>query len=386
MISPRLFQQVVHPAVLSQAMSLLLSLALIAALTRLLPASGYAAYSAFAAVWAIGNAIVGTGLGTSVARDVARGSKHISLKIGDLIAIFTTSLAVYCYSILAGHSILNSILGGLNMAGFIALEVVLSALLGQKRLWLYFACLVVRLGIPVALVLTASMAVDVDLATALLAVFIGNCFVFLLRVRNVRIVGTRVSSSYGVQVGIINFSLWFIAGFDKIFFEQAIEPVAAAGYALVYGLLDKGFRSLSNIVITGKLGDALGGKGARLGFKFYVATFVMAVCSVPLALLFADVISAGRYSLDAGAVCVIALGLLCMTWATPSYLELLSMDRLTLTSILSLSIAAINGVVVAGLAHDIGYFAGALGSAVCYLLWFIWCRYETKRSAARDGG
>lgn len=232
---------------------------------------------------------------------------------------------------------------------------------------------------PIVVFIVWSLITPGTIEVALVAILAGNAATVLFCIRSLALRTIWSRQGFGTSVGIINACLWVVAGFDKIAFEVSVPALMAASYALHYGLLDKGFRSVSQALTTSSLGDAFRGTSGIVSAKFYMVTALLWFLSLPCAYFAGQIISGSRYSLDFLSIGLISLGLLFMVWATPHYLKILGSGSLRGTLLFSLVMVAICVAMTVLLIPVIGHLAGALATAVAYGMWFMWCVHGSSR-------
>jgi O-antigen/teichoic acid export membrane protein len=233
---------------------------------------------------------------------------------------------------------------------------------------------------PVIILALSSVHDDgLDLYLAIMATTFGNLLPALFWIRGYGLPVWQNPGLNGYAVGTVNLGLWVIASADRVILERLAIPVVVATYALTYGLLDKGFRSLANIMVTRFLGDAFSTGNLRIPRKFYGVTSAGAVVSVPLAVILSDLVSAGAYVLDWRITTILTMALLFMVWSTPGYLLLLRRGRFRTSVCVVLLLATINIVMNLLLAQQLGALGAAGSSLVSYLTWFIWTKLASRR-------
>lgn len=367
-----MIRRMMHPSVLGQGVSLVASVLLIALFSRSLLTADYAVYVMATALWAIGNAVIGTAIGTRVAREAANGVRNIDVFRSEIGFTLITSTAIGGYVYFATQDLSQSFLSGLTMLSFVISEVRIAFEIGRKDFRKYLVLLSIKALIPIAIFYICGSIIGFGLDLALVATSMGNLVLASIWPRVWGRMVNHSSESFGRSVGILNLGLWIVASADRILMERFADAFALAIYALTYGLLDKGFRALSNSMVTRFLGDALKSGHPQLPKSFYVGTAGLAIFAVPCAVIGAELVSGGRYVPGWGLSAVISAALLFMVWSTPGYLMILRQASFQTSIVAICAIAIINIISNLVTIGKFGSIAAAINSLISYILWFIW--------------
>lgn len=368
-----------HQSMVAQMISALTSIVVVGILSRLLPEEDYAHYAVVTAIWAIGNAVVGTGTGTRIARIAAEGSTRINFRPSELFIAGFVSMACGVYVVWLRASYLDGAIAAACMMTFVLAEASISFEIGAARFKRYLFLLILRVVSPLIVLLTCLLTGYMSVTVAFLSVLLGNISSLLpwfRRWSTKRYVGPSYSSH---MVGALNLGLWVIASADRVVLEMYVQPTALAVYAITYGLLDKFFRSLSNAFIARSLGASFGGTTMVPPRKFFLASLLLYLIMVPVGKWAAEFVSGDRYSPDLSLVCVIAGAGLAMLWSAPYYVGLLASAEYRGSLWVVGIIAGLN--IATNIIFDplYGINAAALISLCSYLLWLVWLVVRSRR-------
>lgn len=375
----RLVRALFHQSLIAQGVTALAALVTVAFLARGLSTVDYAHYAVVTAIWGIGNAVVGTGTGTRIAKMSAQGSNKIRYQRSELWVTFLASVITGLYIFLVRNSLLEATLAGLCMISFVFAEASTSFEMGAGRFNRYLVLLGVRALMPPAILTALSISNALDFTTAVGTVLSANVISLLIwpsRWAPSFEYNSPVSSH---SVGAMNMGLWIIASADRLILERTINAFDLASYALVYGLTDRIFRSLSNAYIAKNLGRAFQGEVNRNGWKFYGLTFLMAGLLIPIIQIATGALSGNRYSASLLMTTLIVAAGLFMFWSAPHYVKLMASGEFKTALILVFTLAAFNIVANIMLAGYLGTDGAAMISMMTYGLWFTWL--ATKKQA-----
>lgn len=369
-----------HQSMMAQVISVLSAIVVVAFLSRLLPAEDYAHYAVVTAIWAIGNAVVGTGTGTRIARIAAEGSEKISFRVSELLVAGFVSIICGGYVVWLRASYFDGAIAAACMMTFVLAEASISFEIGARRFKRYLFLLVLRVVTPLLVLMIAAALDAISLTVAFLSVLFGNISSLMPWFRRWsarRYIGPSYSSH---AVGGLNLGLWVMASADRVVLEMLVDPTALAVYALTYGLLDKFFRSLSNAYIARSLGASFVGGHAIPHRKYFLATLLIFMMIVPVGRWAAELVSGNRYSPDLLLVALIAGAGLAMLWSAPFYVGLLASAEYRGSLWAVGIIAGLN--IAANITFDrfFGIDAAAMISLCSYLLWFTWLVLRTRRA------
>jgi len=378
----RVARAVFHQSLIAQGATAAAALASVALLARGLATEDYAHYAVVTAVWAIGNAVVGTGTGTRVAKSAAEGRTRIQFQRSELIVSLVAAIVTSAYISTVRHSLLEGIVAGVCMVSFIAAEASTSFEIGLGRFNRYLCLLALRALLPPALLAVLFISDAASFAGAMLCVLAGNLGSLLLWPNRFSRRLDRSRDSTGHSVGAINMGLWLIASADRLVLERVVTPQDLASYALAYGLADRVFRSLSNAYIARTLGKAFAGLARRTQLRFYSLTFVLTVLVVPAIQFGSNVLSGGRYEVSLLMTIAISFSGLFMLWAAPAYVRLMTSNDFTYTLVIVFILALLNVGGNVAFSQTLGTTGAAFFSLLTYFLWFAWLTLYTRRDTS----
>lgn len=361
-----------HQSVLAQVVSTVSAILVVALLSRLLSDDDYADYAVVTAIWAIGNAIAGTGIGTRVARLAAEGCDKITFKVSEISVSLGVSIICGAYVTWLRASWFEGLIAALCMLTFSFAEASISFEIGAERFRRYFCLLSLRVIVPVVFLAIVAVLGSVSLRHAFLSVVLGNLSCLLpwfRRWSTVPYIGPSYSSHL---VGGMNLGLWLIASADRVVLGQLVSSSELAVYALTYGLLDRFYRALSNAFITRSLGASFRGNHVIPYWKHYLASLLIFIAAIPATEWGAEFVSGGRYSPDLLLVFFISGAGLLMFWSAPHYVALLASGRYRTSIFVVGTIAVMNVIGNIGLGSTYGVHAAAAISLLSYLAWFLW--------------
>lgn len=369
----RFFRRIVmHQSMVAQMISALSAIIVVAILSRLLPAEDYAHYAVITAIWAIGNAVVGTGTGTRIARIAAEGSMRILFRGSELLVAGIASIICGGYVLWLRGSYLDGAIAAACMMTFVLAEASISFEIGAGRFKRYLFILALRVIMPLLVLSIGAIVGTMSITLAFFSVLIGNVSSLLPWFRRWALGLCPGPSHSSHMVGALNLGLWVIASADRIVLETLIQPTALALYALTYGLLDKFFRSMSNAYIARSLGASFIGRNVIPRRKYFLGTLLIYIMVVPVAKWAAEFVSGGRYSPDLSLTALIAGAGLAMLWSAPFYVHLLASAQYK-GSLWAVGIIAVFNI-VANMIFDgtYGIHAAAMISLISYVLWLAW--------------
>jgi O-antigen/teichoic acid export membrane protein len=368
-----------HQSMVGQLVSALSAVVVVAILSRFLPEEDYAHYAVVTAIWAIGNAVVGTGVGTRIARIAAEGSTKICFRPSELYVAGFVSVVSGIYVAWLRASCLDGAIAAACMMTFVLAEASISFEIGAARFKRYLFLLILRVVTPFFVLLGCVLIGSLSVTLAFLSVLAGNTLSLLPWFRRWSIrpyIGPSYSSHL---VGALNLGLWVVASADRVVLEMYVEPTALAVYAITYGLLDKFFRSLSNAFIARSLGASFSGRNIIPSKKFFGSSLLLFVVMVPVGKWAVEFVSGSRYSPDLALVAVIAAAGMAMLWSAPYYVGLLASAEYRGSLWVIGIIAGFN--IFANVVFDrlYGVSAAAMISLCSYLLWLVWLVFRSRR-------
>lgn len=384
----RLLRALFHQSLIAQGVTALAALVTVGFLARGLSTIDYAHYAVVTAIWGIGNAVVGTGTGTRIAKMSAQGTKRISFQRSELWITFLAAAITGYYIFFVRNSLVEATLAGFCMVSFVFAEASTSFEMGARRFNRYLVLLGVRALTPPVVLTAFSLSGTLDFTTAVVTVLAGNMISLLIwpsRWTPTFEYNSPVSSH---AVGAMNMGLWIIASADRLVLERTITALDLASYALVYGLTDRIFRSLSNAYIAKNLGRAFQGETKKSGWKFYVLSLLLAALLVPIIQFATAALSGSRYNAPLIMTSLIVVAGLFMLWSAPHYVKLMASGEFKSALVLIFALAAFNVLANILLAAYLGTDGAAMISMMTYGLWFTWL--ATKRPlraySRLDGG
>lgn len=374
----RMLRILLHQSLIAQGITAISALVCVAVLARGLETNEYAHYAVVTAVWAIGNAVVGTGTGTRIARTAAEGAGQIRFQRSELWISFIAAIVTAAYVGLVRVSPIEGALAGLCMISFIAAEAGTAYEIGSGNFNRYLTILGLRALLPPILLSIATATGTLTFATAVSCVLTGNIASLLIWPKRWSLHLEGSSESTAHSVGAINMGLWIIASADRLILERIVTAVDLASYALAYGLADRVFRSLSNAYIAKTLGRAFQGHVRSPGWQFYLGTLLVGALLVPGIQAATVLLSANRYTTTMELALSIAVAGLFMIWSAPQYVKLMAYGRYRSSLICVFVLAIVNIIGNLLFAGVLGILGAAFISVCTYALWFVWLTLGTR--------
>lgn len=368
----RIAKAVFHQSLIAQGVTAISALVCVAFLARGLSTNDYANYAVVTAIWAIGNAVVGTGTGTRVAKAAAEGAERITFQPSELCIAAAAGVGTAAYVAFVRSSFLEGCIAGACMLSFIFAEAGTAFEVGAGRFNRYLIILGIRALLPPAILSSLAFTDTLSFLTATASVLAGNLISLLPWPQRWSLQFNHSSQLTGHAVGAINMGLWVIASADRLVLERTISAAELASYALVYGLADRVYRSLSNAYIAKSLGRAFQGYFRLPSWKFYALTVILAAGLVPTLQVGSAVLSNGRYESPFLMTVAISIAGLCMIWSAPFYVRLMAAENYTKSLVVVFTLALLNVAANILLSGLYGSVAAAIISALTYLLWFTW--------------
>ncbi|MFF2344752.1 hypothetical protein [Pseudarthrobacter sp. NPDC058119] len=339
------------------------------------------------AVWAIGNAVVGTGTGTRVAKSAAEGIARVHFQKSEIVVSLVAAIGTSAYIGNLRESLVEGVIAGVCMISFIAAEASTSFEIGLGRFNRYLCLLALRALLPPALLAVLFVSSTASFIGAMLCVLAGNLASLLLWPNRFSGRLDRSKDSTGHSVGAINMGLWVIASADRLVLEPLVSPLNLASYALAYGLADRVYRSLSNAYIARTLGKAFAGTAGPTRLRFYGLTFVLTILIVPAVQVGSNLLSGGRYDVSPLMTVAITLSGLFMVWAAPAYVKIMTSNDFTYTLVAVFVLATVNVIGNIAFSGAYGTISAAIISLLTYVAWFAWLTFYSRRdiSTKMDG-
>ena len=361
-----------HQSLLAQGLTAVTALVTVSLLAQGMPTTDYAHYAVVTALWAIGNAVVGTGTGTRIAKMSADGHRRIRFQQSELWVAVAAAAGVGLYVGAVREYNIDALIAGLCMLSFVFAESSTSFELGAGRFNRYLIILATRALTPLLFLGTLFVLDSVTFTTAICSTFAANLISLSLWPGRWSAALERAKGISSHSVGAMNMALWIIASADRLILEGIVQPLELATYAMAYGLVDRVFRSLSNAYIARNLRRSFQGTSSKSGALYIGGMALIAVLLVPGVHWGTNILSGGRYVAGYDvAIGVVAAGLF-MVWSAPRYVALMASGsyRSSMGMLGLLAGLNIGGNFIVG--PYFGIVGAAFVSAATYLLWLIW--------------
>ncbi|NIL75774.1 MULTISPECIES: hypothetical protein [Rhodococcus] len=348
----RFTHRLAQPTLLAQLLNVLFALGQILILTRVLDVSDYAKYGVLTAIWAIGNAVIGTSIGTRVARSAVLSGAKIQLTQRDVLTILLASLASTLYSVLAWQSVAVGVIAALTMASFVLAEARASLELGRRKYSSYLLVVALKSSFPVFALLGMSiLAPSVSLSWAMVCIMVGNLFGAVGLGTSVWISKPMRETDYFTEwIGILNFGLWIVSGAGRIVMDGRVPAPEIAVFTLAYALTDRGFRSIQTAYVARNLANAFEGRFRQSTRNWILLSVSLCVVAVLLIPEVTFLVSGGRYTATWSLAITLCSASAVMFASAPLYLKVIATNRTKLAAFMSLAIAiasvAVNFTVV----------------------------------------
>lgn len=375
----RVARALFHQSLLAQGLTAVTALATVSLLAQGMPTADYAHYAVVTALWAIGNAVVGTGTGTRMAKMASDGHSRIRFQQSELWVALAAATAVGLYVGAVREYNADALIAGLCMLTFVFVESSTSFELGAGRFNRYLVILATKALSPLLFLGILFVLGEVNFTTAVLSTFLANLVSLMLWPRRWSLMLERAKGISSHTVGAMNMALWIIASADRLILEGIVQPLELATYAMAYGLVDRVFRSLSNAYIARNLRRSFQGASSRSGALYLGGMALIALLLIPGVHWGTAVLSGGRYVADFDvALGVVSAGLF-MVWSAPKYVALMASGSYRSSLCILGLLAALN---IGGnfiFSPTFGIVGAAFVSAFTYLLWLVWLIGRSKR-------
>lgn len=368
----RAARTIFHQSLLAQGLTAVTALVTVSLLAQGMPTEDYAHYAVVTALWAIGNAVVGTGTGTRIAKMSADGHTKIRFQQSELWTAAAAAAAVGLYVGSVRHSNIDALVAGLCMLSFVFAESSTSFEVGAGRFNRYLTILATRAVSPLLFLGTLFVLDAVTFTTAMCSIFAANLLSLTLWPRRWSTSLELVGGISGHTVGAMNMALWVIASADRLILQGIVQPLELATYAMAYGLVDRVCRSLSNAYIARNLRKSFRGNSSKPG-AFYVGGMAfIALLLIPGVHWGTSVLSAGRYVAGFELSLGVVIAGLFMVWSAPHYVSLMASGSYRSSLGILVVLAALNIGSNVLFAPPFGTVGAAFVSAATYALWLTW--------------
>jgi O-antigen/teichoic acid export membrane protein len=337
-------------------------------------------YTVIAAVWAVGNAVIGTAIGTRVLRDAAtsRSTTRPVMTLSDLGQILLGAVAAGTMSTLLGFSPAVSTWAAIGLSVLTIAEMQCSFSLGRGRNKEFAARVIARSVVPVLTFRVLAQLHEVGAEDVLLALTLG-ALAAALGPASIR------QSAFGTHgamhsIGGANLALWILASADKIILAPLL-PLATVGlYGVTYGVLDRGFRALTNAFVAQWLPTAFRERGTVHNTKFFY--LLVACCSLGAVVVgptLIELLSSGKYHPSFFLVTSLVVGMSAYAIASPLYVRTIGLGAGRQVAGVASLCAALNIGINALFVPVGGLNVAAVATAVAYLLWLAGVRLVNRR-------
>ncbi|WP_155289393.1 lipopolysaccharide biosynthesis protein [Rhodococcoides fascians] len=358
---------------LAQGVTVSLALLQIVFLARFLSTDDFAKYGVLTAIWAIGNAVIGTSIGARVVRTTVSNSTKISLTAREIVLILSASSIGFFYALVVWQNWLLGVVSAITTASFVIAEARSSLELGRRHFNAYFLIISLKATMPVVVIaVAATLASNLTLTTAMMAILTANLAASAIRPRSAW--HLRLLKDEGAPlewIGLLNLALWIISGVGRIAMDGTVTAVDLAVFTLSYSLTDRAFRALQNAYIAKNISFAFSGKIMAVKPAHWLVTFALfgsCTAALPLA---SKIISGGRYETPWHLALWISSAGALMYASAPFYLRIVALGRLKLAAVVSLAIASSSVVSNFILITHLGVNGASAILAISYGLWLV---------------
>lgn len=369
---PRLLRRVSQPILIGQCASVLIALVQMVLFARYMPVNEFAVFSFSTALWTMGTALIGSSIGTRVLSDQARSnSGRLSVSRRELVSVVAAAGASWGFSYLYNPNPIQASLISIALLAFIVAEVGSYNSLAQGLRWRYASCLMVRnAGGPLAGLVTFFIAGEFTLSSVLLGIIASNGIVTFLQIsRTPLIISGNAPGRVGF-VGATNLLLWVVAAGDRVVLGFTVDPSQLATYSLIYGIVDRIFRTPTTTYVSSTLPNVLRGERQPRRLQYRMILLGVGVLSAVAASPICNLISGGNYHVGYELSALLVLALLCYSWAAPPYIDCIAASRVGI--LFSCLAVIVTGafLILWFVTPVIGIEGAALIKLVCYSLWF----------------
>ena len=368
------------PVLIAQFVTVLVAVGQLKLFSTYVSTDALGIYTVIAAVWAVGNAVIGIAIGTRVLRDAAtsQGATRPVMTLSDLAQILLGAVAAGTMSALLGFSPAVSIWAAIGLSALTIAEMQCSFSLGRGRNKEFAARLIARSLIPVLMFGVLAQLHEVGAEDVLLALTLG-ALAAALGPASIR------RSAFGTQgamhsIGGANLALWILASADRIILAPLV-PLATVGlYGVTYGVLDRGFRALTNAFVAQWLPTAFRDRGTVHNVKFFY--LLVACCSLGAVVVgptLIELLSSGKYHPSFFLVTSLVVGMSAYALASPLYVRTIGLGAGRQVAGLAGMCAALNIGINVLFVPVGGLNVAAVATAVAYLLWLGGLRLVNRR-------
>jgi hypothetical protein len=375
------FRQVARsPVLIAQLVTVLVAVGQLKLFSTYVSTDALGIYTVIAAVWAVGNAVIGIAIGTRVLRDAAtsRSASRPVMTLSDLAQILLGAVAAATMSTLLGFSPTVATWAAIGLSVLTIAEMQSSFCLGRGRNKAFAARVIARSVIPVVVFGVLAQLHEVGAEDVLGALTLG-ALAAALGPASIR------RSAFGTQgamhsIGGANLALWILASADRIILAPLL-PLATVGlYGVTYGVLDRGFRALTNAFVAQWLPTAFRERGTVHNVKFFY--LLVACCSlggVVVGPALIDLLSGGKFHPSFFLVTSLVVGMSAYALASPLYVRTIGLGAARQVAGVASVCAALNLAINVLFVPVGGLNVAAVATAVAYLLWLAGLRLVYRR-------
>ena len=375
------------PVIWAQVGNVVAALVTYSLVARGLPRADFARYAALSALFAVGNAGVGFALGVEVMAGAARDAGRVAIRARALLegALLLALLTIVGGSIV-GVTVEAVAVSVVCQWSWCSAELAAGHALGRHRFGKYASLTFGRLIIWVLGTLIAiSVFRPADrLGGVLVALALSGIvpLVYLARSVSIRFGGETEQVVSRRHLSVYQIAMWITGSADRVIFAH-VAPISGASYAAIYGVLDRGFRTLATTELLQRLprvfstSPRTGRAAPRL--VTVPGVIVMVVAASVAAPWIVRLLTGGRYSPGYLLSGILAASLGLMLAATPRVAELVGRDRSHVLARGATAVAAVNVSANCALIPTVGAVGAAIANLLSYGLWFAIVLYQSRR-------
>ncbi|OZD85780.1 hypothetical protein CH273_03335 [Rhodococcus sp. 05-339-2] len=381
----RVAKLVLQPTLLAQVVTVLLALIQIVILARFLPIDDFARYGVLTAIWAIGNAVIGTSVGARVVRTAVSDSGRISFTVREVLLILAAGSAGLVYALVAWNDWLLGLVSALTTASFVIAEARSSLELGRRDFKSYLLIICFKATIPVVIIASAVVFVDeLSLTVAMSAILLANLAASAIRPRNAWCFRILKDNKAPLEwIGLLNLGLWIVSGVGRIAMDGSVAAADLAVFTLSYSLTDRAFRALQNAYITKNIATAFSGRITDIKPVHWLITILLFSASTATLPFASQVISDGKYETAwMLAVWISSAGSL-MYASAPFYLRVIALNKVKLAAAVSLTISVLSAGANFWFVGIFGIIGSSIILATSYGLWLLAVALISRGAASR---
>lgn len=368
-----------HQTVTSQVVTAAAALMQLTLLSRLLTTSDYADYIVATAVWAMGNAAAGIGIGLRISHDAATGVERVSFTRAECFRTLGVSLLGGVAFWLLSGDLAKGALVSTVLLSYVLAEIAISIFVGKKDFSLYLRVAIIRAVTPVGVIAVYAVFAQPTFLVAAGALLLGNVLAASSAYPWVDLRLAQTSALATSATGLISLALWVLASADKVVLDHFVTADSLAGYALAYSILDRVFRALQTMYTSKHVADAFSSKLRLPSAMLTLALLSGAIALGPITVWACRWISGGRYEPSIEGAVILALGLALMAYSSPYYLSMLATKSYSLPLLAIVTISLGNIVVNILLLPHYGTIVAAINTLVCYFAWTVFLLWQTRR-------